>query len=267
MRSLLAFLILLFCTSARAQSDTAHWTVSGAFDLFTTDELGELYTLRGNDLDLYDQHGKHLAHNSFNSFGPISRIDAFSSLKPLIYSRAQAQLAVLDNTLSIQGSATDLNRRGLPQTILACMGVQGCFWFFDERDLQLMRLDGQLKTLANTGRLDQLLGFTPAPTYMTESDSKLYMVDPERGVLVFDLFGTFMRTLPILGAQTIQVRDGLVWFVSDGAMHRYDMRLLTIDEVAWPTSADSLAPRDARIEHGRLYRLMPDRILVDRLDQ
>ncbi len=35
-----------------------------------------------------------------------------------------------------------------------------------------------LKTLANTGRLDQLLGFTPQPTYMTESDSKLYLVDP-----------------------------------------------------------------------------------------
>jgi hypothetical protein len=223
--------------------------------------------LHGNDLDLYDQHGKHLAHNSFNSFGPISRIDGFSSLKPLIYSRAQAQLAVLDNTLSIQGGATDLNRRGLQQTTLACMGVQGCFWFFDERDLALMRLDGQMKTLANTGRLDQLLGFTPHPTYMTESDSKLYVVDPGRGVLVFDLFGTFMRTLPILGASTIQVRDDMIWSVSEGKMHRYDMRLLTNEEISWPASTDSLGVRDARIEHGRLYRLMPDRILVDRLGQ
>lgn len=265
MRSPLAVLLLFFSTSLLAQSDTAHWSVPGVFDLFTTDELGQLYTLRGNDLDLYDQHGKHLAHNSFNSFGPISRIDAFSSLKPMIYSRAQAQLAVLDNTLSMQGGATNLNALGLPQATLACMGVQGCFWFFDERDLALMRLDGQMKTLANTGRLDQLLGFTPAPTYMTENDSKLYVVDPERGVLVFDLFGTFMRTLPIYGAQTIQVREGLIWFVSDGKMNRYDMRLLTTDQVPWPTSTDSLAPRDARIEHRRLYRLMSDRILVDRL--
>ncbi len=265
MRSPAAVLLLLSCTSVFAQADTTHWTVPGFFDLFTTDELGQLYTLHGNDLDLYDPHGKHLAHNSFNTFGPISRIDAFSSLKPMIYSRAQGQLAVLDNTLSMQGNATNLNALGLPQTILSCTGVQGCFWFFDERDLQLMRLDGQLKTLANTGRLDQLLGFTPAPTYMTEHDSKLYMVDPERGVLVFDLFGTFMRTLPIIGAETIQVRDGVIWFVSDGTMNRYDMRLLSTDEVLWPTSTDSLATRDARIEHGRLYRLMPDRILVDRL--
>ena len=140
MRIPTVLLLLLSCTPLLAQTDTAHWSVTGAFDLFTTDELGQLYTLHGNDLDLYDQHGKHLAHNSFNSFGPISRIDAFSSLKPMIYSRAQGQLAVLDNTLSMQGGPTNLIARGLPQATLACMGVQGCFWFFDERDLQLIRL-------------------------------------------------------------------------------------------------------------------------------
>jgi hypothetical protein len=265
MRSSLFIGCILYGTAAMAQADTAHWSVPGTFDLFTTDELGDLYTLHGNDLDLYDQHGSHLAHNSLNTFGPISRIDAFSSLKPMIFSRAQAQLALLDNTLSVQGPMIDLSRNDLPQAALACMGVQGCFWFFDERDLALLRLDGQLKTLANSGRLDQLLGYAPQPSYMVESDSKLYLVDPDHGVMVFDLFGTFMRTLPIIGTRTVQVRDGGVWYVRNGQLWRYDMRLMNTDEAPWPPSTDSLAVRDARIEHGRLYRLMPDGIRVDRL--
>lgn len=267
MKALLAAVLLSVPLVTSAQADTVRWSVEGRVDRFTTDELGNLYTLRGNDLDLYDQHGKHVAHNSLNTFGPITRIDAFSSLKPLIFSRAQGQLALLDNTLSVQGSVLDLSRSGFPQVTLTCMSVQGRIWFFDERELALMRMDVQLRPVANTGRLDQLLPFTPQPTYMEEADDRLYLVDPANGVMVFDLFGTFVRNLPILGAERIQVRDGFIWYVESGRLNRYDMRAFTTDTVAWPTATDTLPVIDARIEHGLLYRLLPDRVLVEGIGQ
>lgn len=259
---LAAILMSVPLTATWAQADTVRWAVEGAMDRFTTDELGNLYTLRGNDLDLYDPHGRHVAHNSLNTFGAISRIDAFSSLKPLIFSRAQGQLAMLDNTLSVQGSVLDLSRNGFPQVTLACMSVQGRIWFFDERELALMRVDAQLRPVANTGRLDQLLSFTPQPTYMEEADDRLYLVDPEHGVMVFDLFGSFIRNLPIFGTERIQVRDGFIWYVENGLLNRYDMRAFTTDTVAWPTTTDPLPVLDARIEQGLLYRLLPGRVLV-----
>lgn len=267
MNALFAAALLSVPMSTWAQADTVRWSVSGSMDRFTTDELGNLYTLRGNDLDLYDQHGKHVAHNSLNTFGPISRIDAFSSLKPLIFSRAQGQLALLDNTLSVQGSVLDLSRNGFPQVTLTCMSVQGRIWFFDERELALIRVDAQLRPVANTGRLDQLLSFTPQPTYMEEADDRLYVVDPVNGVMVFDLFGTFVRNLPIFGTDHIQVRDGSIWYVQNGRLNRYDMRAFTTDTVAWPTVPDTLPVIDARIEHGLLYRLLPDRLLVEGIGQ
>ncbi|MBS1942643.1 MAG: hypothetical protein JST38_17380 [Bacteroidetes bacterium] len=247
------------------QANPGHWTVDHPLDGFTTDELGNLYTLSGNDIDLYSRDGTHLAHNSFNSFGSISRMDAFSSLKPLIFSSAQGQLALLDNTLSIQGAPIYLSRSGFPQVTLACMGVMGRMWFFDDRDLALLRVDDQLQPVANTGRLDQVLSFTPQPTYMEEADGRLYLVDPAHGVLVFDLFGTFVRTLPIIGVQRVQVRDGFLWFVQDGALHRYNLRAFTQEPVPWPGGKPSLQVLDARIEHGRLYRLLPDRLEVEPL--
>ncbi|MBS1940171.1 MAG: hypothetical protein JST38_04775 [Bacteroidetes bacterium] len=252
-------------TAAKPQGNNGHWSVDHALDGFTTDELGNLYTLRGNDLDLYSRDGAHLAHNSLNSFGPISRIDAFSSLKPLIFSRAQGQLALLDNTLSLQGAPIYLSRSGFPQVTLACMGVMGRIWFFDDRDLALLRVDDQLQPVANTGRLDQILSFTPQPTYMEEADGRLYLVDPAHGVLVFDLFGTFVRTLPIIGVQRVQVRDGFLWYVQDAALHRYDLRAFTQEPVPWPDGKPTLQVLDARIEHGRLYRLLPDRLVVEPL--
>jgi hypothetical protein len=262
---LLLFLAAWPWNLARPQGDTGRWSINKPVDLFTTDELGNLYTLRGNDIDLYSRDGVHVAHNSLNSFGPISRLDGFSSLKPMIFSSAQGQLALLDNTLSVQGSVINLARSGFPQVTLACMGVMGRLWFFDDRDLSLLRVDDQLKPVANTGRLDQVLSFTPQPSYMEEADGRLYLVDTAHGVLVFDLFGTFVRTLPILGVQRVQVRDGFLWYVLDGTLNRYDLRSFSTEPVPWPDGKPALRILDARIEHGRLYRLLPDRLDVEPL--
>ncbi|HRN37049.1 MAG TPA: hypothetical protein PLL18_09075 [Flavobacteriales bacterium] len=197
MRTLLCWVLLLAATIAHPQTDTAHWRIPGPVDLFTTDDLGGLYVLRGNDLFLYDRNGGQPARNSFNTFGPISAVSAYASLKPKIFSRDQGQLALLDNTLSIRGNTMNLARSGHPWVELACTGVQDRLWLFNGRDLTLVRVDGMLNVQASSGRLDQVLGFTPQPTYMEEADDRLYLVDPGNGVLVFDLFGTFIRTCPL----------------------------------------------------------------------
>ncbi len=260
-----AFLLALCTALATAQTTPGSWALQGAVDLFTTDELGNLYVLRGSDLDLYDRQGKLVAHNSLNAFGTITGIDAFYSLKPMIFSGPQATLAVLDNTLSLQGAPTNLARAGFPQATLACSSVQNNFWLFDERDMALVRVDGRLNQVANSGRLDQLLSFSPHPTYMEEADGRLYLVDPRHGVLTFDLFGTFMRTLPILGADRVQVREGTVWYVSGGRLHRYDPATFSALEPDVPRLQQETL--DARIEQDRLYRLTPSGLVVDPLGQ
>lgn len=263
-RALVPLLLVLAWSGLRAQDTLPHHTIEGSFDLFTTDELGNVYALDGSVLLLFDAQGRQLARNSLNTFGPITRIDAFSSLKPLIFSRQQGQLALLDNTLSVQASPIDLPRNGYTQVAQVCMSVQSCFWLFDERELSLTRVDAQLRPLAQTGRLDQLLGFMPHPTYMVELDGWLYICDPEHGVLLFDLFASYAKTLPVKGAQRIEVRGGVLWYVADGRLMSYDMKRFSTEEVPWPTPLDTVT-LDVRIERGHLYRLTPDRIVIDAL--
>lgn len=259
---LLIWMAITAWTGASPQADGPQWQVEGGMDLFTTDELGNLYVLRGNDLELHDRRGKRIARNSLNTFGPITGIDAFYSLKPMIFSAPQGQLAVLDNTLSLQSGPTDLVRQGFPQVTLACSSVQNRFWFFDDRELAIKRVDARLNEVANTGRLDQLLNYTPQPTCMVETDGRLYVVDPAHGVMVFDLFGTFVRTLPVTGVERMQVRDDGLWFVDNGKLLRYDIRTFVTEEIPWPTGFDGTPVLDARIEQGRLYLLTAERLLV-----
>ena len=107
----------------------------------------------------------------------------------------------------------------------------------------------------------------PRPSYMEEANDKLYMVDPDNGVFVFDLFGTPLRTLPITGARHVDVREGAVWYVAGNQLLRYDLLTMATETGPRPAPAqdETITVVDARIEHGRLYRLTADRILVDKL--
>jgi len=247
-------LILVLCALLTAAATHAQHkpVIAGPVDAFTTDEVGNIYVLRGDELELYNAKGASWLRNSVKTFGRISNIDAFYSLKPVIFSQEQGQLAVLDNTLSLQGSVLNLPRSGYPQVVLVCASVQNGFWFFDQQELELIRVDGQLRKLANTGRIDQLLGLTPAPIAMQESDSRLYVNDPANGILVFDLFGTYMRTIPLLDITSFEVRGEALYFVQAGVAQVYDMRSFAIGPLPLPGTlmAEML---DMRMERGRVY--------------
>lgn len=253
---------ILISAGALAQDAgvAAGHVVEGRFDAFTTDELGNVYALRGDELVLYDARGRSWLRNSLKTFGRISAIDAFYSLKPMVHAREQGQLAVLDNTLAVQGHVINLPRSGYPQAVLACMSVQNCFWLFDQRDMALLRVDGQLKPMSNTGRLDQLLGFAPEPVAMQEHDSRLYVNSPAHGILVFDLFGTFVKQLPILGARGFQVRDGRLTYLDSAGAWTYDMRSFSIESLTIDAPFDQV--RELRVDRGMVHLLLADRILV-----
>ncbi|MCC6937483.1 MAG: hypothetical protein IT226_04610 [Flavobacteriales bacterium] len=236
------------------------YVIEGTFDTFTTDELGNVYALQGDELRLFDARGRSWLRNSTKTFGRIGTIDAFYSLKPMLFAPEQGQIAMLDNTLSLQGSVINLPRKGFPQVVQACMSVQNCFWFFDQQEMALIRVDNQLRRLAHTGRLDQVLGFTVEPLDLQELDARLYVNAGRKGILVFDLFGTYMKTIGITGARCMQVRDNAILFMDGTGIHRYDMRSFAIVDIATTHPAEEI--RALRAEGSRVYLLLADRIEV-----
>ncbi len=254
----LTIALLITGLAASGQELAERFSIPGRFDAFTTDEIGNVYALQGDELVLYDARGRSWLRNSVKTLGRITGIDAFYSLKPMVHAREQGQLAVLDNTLAVQGSVIILPANGYPQAVLACMSVQNGFWLYDQRDMALIRLDAQLRPLANTGRLDQLLGFAPEPLAMQEHDSRLYVNDPKRGILVLDLFGTYMRTIPIIGARSFEVRGGGIYWLDAQGASRYDLRSFATERIALgPAAAQA---RELRAERGVYYLLLDDRI-------
>lgn len=259
MRPLLLPVLLLLGLRSPAQPDAAEVIIPGTFDTFTTDELGNVYALRGDVLELYNPKGQLLQRNSLKTLGRIGTIDAFYSLKPMVFAQEQGQLAVLDNTLAVQGSVIDLPRNGYPQVTMVCPSVQNSFWFFDQKELELVRVDAQLRPLARTGRLDQLIGFAPVPAQILELDNWLYVNDPKRGIIVFDVFGTYVKTIPIIGALSFEVRGKKLFYFHAEGFHALD--LVTLETAQFANAHDAGAI-DVRTETGLIYTRYPDRLSI-----
>ena len=78
MGRLIALLLLGLALPGSAQPTPRSYEVPGSWDLFTTDEMGNVYALRGDVLELSTPQGKSWLRNSLKTFGRISTIDAFT---------------------------------------------------------------------------------------------------------------------------------------------------------------------------------------------
>jgi len=245
------FFFLLVAGILFNQEEPAEPFIAGQFTSFTTDELGNIYVLNKDEIELYRTTGEFWMRNSIKTVGTIHSMDVFYSLKPMLYSQELQQLAVLDNTLSVQGDLVWLNRIGFPQISLVASSVQNHFWLYDQLDMQLIRVNKQWQRILESGRLDQLLGLSLEPTQIVEHDNWVYLNDPQNGILVFDLFGTYAKTIPITGASGLQLRNKSLFYMKEGKAYEYNTRNFTINEISIPHEDF----RSIRVEEARILYL------------
>ena len=133
----------------------------------------------------------------------------------MVYYQETGQLVVLNNTISELSPAVVLNLNGLGTATLATTSVQNSYWFYDPIQGAIIRTTNTFKEIFNSGNLDQLLGVQINPTFMIERGDRLYLNDPLQGVLVFDLFGTYLKTIPIFGINSFQVTEHGIYYLKD----------------------------------------------------
>ena len=220
----------------------------------TTDKLGNAYGIVGNQILQFDQNGKPVSNFSKNNFGEMRSIDASNPMKILLFYPDFAQLVILNSKLAEQ-SVVHLRASEINTPIVACNSENGGYWVYDNDDDQLKKLDLNLQIQYQSGNLTQLLGYKVQPRFLLEEDGYVYMSDPENGIFVFDLFGTYYKLLPFKGLKSFQVVDQNILFVRENKLIRYDSKIAVEQEVLLPPH-DSIL--NARIEDKKLYLLTSD---------
>ena len=74
---------------------------------------------------------------------------------------------------------------------------------------------------------------------------------PEKGILVFDIYGTYNKTIPVTKLHHFQISNDLIIYFKDGKLNSYNMKTLEEGKISFPESQ----PLDARTEKEKLYLL------------
>jgi hypothetical protein len=192
------------------------------FDFAEIDNQGNIYFIKNDQIKKFNIKGELLKIFSNKKLGNISSIDISNPLRILLFYKEQSAILFLDSQLTEQSENLDLNLNNLEQTVLACTSINNSVWLFNKQNCELIRLDKYKKI--NSGNLNNLLSINLNPTCMMEHNNYLYLSDPNIGILVFDIFGNYFKTLPIQSITKFNVVGNSIYYKKENNLFTYNLK-------------------------------------------
>jgi hypothetical protein len=207
---------------------------SSAHIFFTTDNQGNIYVVKDDEIMKYNKLGKQLYKFSNKNYGQISAVDASNMMRVLVLYREFSQVLFLDNTLSLNGEPVSFDKLGLQQVSLVSNSFSGGLWAYDQQNTSLLQFDASYQVMQNVGNLSVLLNTVLQPTALIEYDNKVYLNNPSMGILVFDIYGTYYKTIPAKNVSSFQVMRDWIYYLNNGEVKAYNIKTTEDTSFALP---------------------------------
>lgn len=219
---------------------TGDWTelkfIDTAPRTITVDNLSNLYAVHEHEIRKYNEKGELLNSYSDKTLGDISLLSVSQALKPLVFYKDLGALVVLDKTMSRRGEPVYMSDQGFGQVELICPSANDHFWIYDGQDLSLKRLKPNMEVETTTGNLAQLLNVQGEPTGLKEFNERVFLNVPTKGFLVFDNFGSHIKTIPFKEASSFRVTEKRILFLKNEELMEYDRKTLRVDTIPLPSA-------------------------------
>jgi hypothetical protein len=223
-----------------------------------TDRLGNLYVVtKTNQLYKYSPEGILLSTLNYKYIGNISHIDATNPLEIYVFYKELNLVVFLDNNLAYRGEMK-LERYQVTQASAIARSFDNGIWAFDLADLQLKRMDKNGENLQASGNIRQFVKQKQLlPTYVFDDNNRVFLVDSSTGIMVFDVFAQYLKTIPIRGNEEVKVIGDELYYKQQQNIFKYHLKTFTTAGFRLPPGETIL---DLSIEKGRLYILLPGKI-------
>ncbi|MFM7309545.1 MAG: hypothetical protein ACKOZY_02970 [Flavobacteriales bacterium] len=196
----------------------------------TSDELGNVYYVYDRYIERHSTSGKPLFRTSEFELGEVTSFDVTNPMKPFIFVQGTGKLVFFDNTLSRQSDEVDLFAKGYQQVECVAGSRGDAYWLWDAYQMELIKVDGRFQKQSSSGNLAVLLGKELHPIQVLERDQSVYVLDPQVGVLVFDIYGTYRTTRALNGGRAMEVSNEWLYVMSSNAVDR-----ISADGFQWDT--------------------------------
>lgn len=256
MRRIILLSLVFFLLSAKDSYNLQKSFPAKNSSFFSTDQLGNLYIVSDNTLYKYYANSEIISNYRNNQLGKLAFADVSNPFKVLLFFPDFSQIVIVDNKLS-ETTRIDLRQLDIQQIGAVCTSYNDALWVYDTQDQNLKRIDNNLKITNISQKLGQIIPEPLAPDLMTENENFLYVNNPASGILVFDKFGTYLKTLPLKGLKSFQfLGNQLLFLKKDSSAYQlksYNLGNLEEKNILLPPLNPKDTLRDARIHQQVLF--------------
>ena len=253
---LLATIIFLY-TVSYAQDDSLFRflkKIEYPISSFTVDNLGELYIINtDNQLKKYNEKGDSVGvFNQVTKYGKLSYVEAQNPWKAILFYQDYSTIVLLDKYLNV---LTNINLR--KQNIFKVRAVTTSYdnniWLYDEQENKLKKIDDTGNKIFESVDFRLLFDSVPSPQKIIDDDGFVYLYDPEKGLYIFDYYGSFKSRLRFLNWTDVTVIDKFIYGFDKNNLYRYVPPLPDIKKYILPLAAQS--NNSLKVRNHKIYIL------------
>jgi hypothetical protein len=254
----LCFFVLIFFSSFQFifQNPKSNFTLIKSIPIeakdIQTDRLGNVFIItKTNQLYKYSADGKLLSTLNYTYLGNISSIDPTNPLEVYVFYKELNLVLFLDNNLAYRGEM-DLSDYGIGQAASVARSYDNGLWVFDIGDMQLKKMSKNGDVLQSSGNVKQFVNASVSPNYMYDNNDRVFVNDSTIGILVFNVFTSYIKTIPIKGCDDFKLIEDEIFYNKDGKLLKYHLKTFTESIFQLP---DTTFTQEISIEKERLYLL------------
>ena len=218
---------------------TLLYHVEEAVSFLAADQLGQVYAVTpDNQLLKYGVDGEvNYLYQNFRH-GDLGWVDASNPLHILIFYPEFGQVIILDRTLS---ELTQINLPELGLWDVAAVGRSGDnqLWLYDPVQMLIRKVSTNGSFLVEGQPLALILTEMPDPEWIREYKQEVYLYDPKLGVLVFDVFGQYLKTIPTEGMKNLRIGEKQWTYWKKGELFVYQPSLQSVHAIRVSLPASS----------------------------
>ncbi len=235
-------------------------TIEVENEFAVSDKLHQLYVLDAkNELVKLNEEGQVTFQFNNNTLGELAHVDASNPFNLLLFYREYLNILVLDRTLN-QTTQLNLFDLNILQVNAVGMANDNNVWIFDDFNNQLKKVNRQGNVILESDNLTLLFEKTIRPNFLLEKEQMVYLNDPEIGIIIFDVFGQFVKVLDFKGLDFFQVVENQLIFFDNEALNSFHLQSLLMKKIALPKGLKS--SKRVLVQKNRLYGIFEGRIEV-----
>ncbi len=199
---------------------------------YSIDTKGNIYlALEGGQITKYSPTLDSLQTYAPQQTGSVSLLEAGNGFYLFAFYDFFQEYLLLNRFLS-NPTRTSLAPVGTTYIDLATQSQDNSLWLIENGGLRLLKYNPIYKTIEVETPLNTILAHTNNHfTYIKEYQNRLYLLDPESGIYVFDNLGNYVKTINIR-TQKISFYKEQVVYVQELKLvlqHLYSEHLATLD--------------------------------------